>query len=219
MATAERLHERGDRRGRRALAALAEEIRDRRIELGLSQASVASAARLSRPRYTKVEAAKVESLSILEGARIASVLGLDLSVKIYPGGDPLRDAASVARLEALAGRIARPLRFRTEVPLPARGDYPEQRAWDAEVRGAGMRTTFELEMRIRDAQAVERRITLKRRDDPPDRFVLLIAATRHNRRVIADHPRFFADLPRLRPSTVFRALEAGRHPPSGLILV
>ena len=219
MATADRTYERGERRGWKALASFAEEIRERRVELGLSQASVAAAARISRPRYTKTEAARVSSLTILEAARIGSVLGLDLSVRVYPGGDPLRDGASARRLEALGSRVARPLRFRLEVPLPATGDYPEQRAWDAEVRGAGLRTTFEFEMRIRDAQAVERRITLKRRDDPPDQFVLLIAATRHNRRVLADHPRFFADLPRLRPSTVFRALEAGRHPPSGLVLV
>ena len=159
------------------------------------------------------------TLSIIEASRIASVLGLDLGVRIYPRGDPLRDGASAVRLEALGARVAPPLRFRTEVPLPRMPDHPEQRAWDAEVRGAGLRTTFELEMRLRDAQAVDRRIALKRRDDPPDRFVLLIAATRHNRRVLADHPGLFPNLPRLRPSTVFRALEAGRHPPSGLILL
>jgi hypothetical protein len=37
--------------------------------------------------------------------------------------------------------------------------------------------------------------------------------------VLADFPRFFADLPRLRPSTVYRTLEAGRHPPTGLVVV
>ena len=152
-------------------------------------------------------------------SRIASVLGLELSVRVYPGGDALRDVASARRLDALGARVAQPLRFRKEVPLPASTDYPEQRAWDAEVRGAGMRTTFELEMRLRDAQAVERRITLKRRDDPSDGFVLLVAATRHNRRVLADHPGFFGDLPRLRPSALYRSLEAGRHPPSGLVLL
>ncbi len=219
MATADRTYQRGERAGRKALSRFAEEVRDRRIELGLSQASVAAAARLSRPRYTKVEAARVGTLSIPEATRIASVLGLDLSVRVYPGGDPLRDGASAVRLQALGARVGRPLRFRTEVPLPASPDHPEQRAWDAEVRGAGLRTTFELEMRLRDAQAVERRIALKRRDDPPDRFVLLVAATRHNRQVLADHPGLFPDLPRLRPSTVVRALESGRHPPSGLILL
>ena len=219
MATVERVRELGRQRGRKSLGTFAAEIRERRIELGLSQRSVASAAGLSRPRYTRVEGAKVETVSIMEATCIASVLGLDLSLKAFPGGDPLRDGASAARLEALGARVALPLRFRTEVALPDREGWTEQRAWDAEVRGRGERTTFELEMQIRDAQALERRITLKRRDDPPDHFVLLVASTRHNRRVLVDHPRFFADLPRLRPSTVYRAVEAGRHPPSGLILV
>ena len=219
MATADRAYERGDRRGRRARGGFAEEVRERRIELGLSQRIVAAAARLSRPRYTKIEGATVHTLTIDEAARISSVLGLDLSVRVYPGGDPLRDGASAARLHALGSRVARPLHFRTEVPLPAHPDHRARRAWDAEVRGAGARTTFELEMRIRDAQAIERRIALKLRDDPPDHFVLMVAATRHNRQVLANHPQFFADLPRLRPSTVLRALDAGRHPPSALILV
>ena len=74
-------------------------------------------------------------------------------------------------------------------------------------------------MRLRDAQAVERRIGLKLRDDPPDRFLLLVADTRHNRRVIAAYPGLFADLPRPRPTAVFRALEAGIHPPTGILFV
>jgi transcriptional regulator with XRE-family HTH domain len=219
MPTSERLFERGERRGRVALRTFAEEVRERRIALGLSQRSVSAAARLSRPRYTKIEAASVPTLSMMESSRIASVLGLDLSLKMYPGGQPLRDAPSVARLDIVRSKVAAPLRFRTEVPLPARDDPGEQRAWDAEIRGGGLRTTLELEMHIRDVQATERRINLKRRDDPPDRFVLLVAATRHNRDVLALQRGCFADLPRLRPSTLYRALESGRHPSSGLVVV
>ena len=47
-------------------------------------------------------------------------------------------------------------------------------------------------------------------------FVLLVAATKHNRRVLAGNPGLFPDLPRLRPSAVLRPLEVGRHPPTGL---
>jgi hypothetical protein len=83
----------------------------------------------------------------------------------------------------------------------------------------GRRTAVELEMRIRDAQAVERRIELKRRDDTTDGFILLVADTRANRRVLCELPALFADLPRLRKATVFKSLEAGRHPPSGIVLI
>jgi hypothetical protein len=155
----------------------------------------------------------------VEAARLGSVLGLDLSVRLYPGGQPLRDGAHAERLGRVGQRVRAPLRFRTEVVLPQRPDARDQRARDAEIRGRGARTAIELEMRLRDAQAVERRIGLKLRDDPPDHFLLLIADTRHNRRVLAAYPGLFADLPRLRPTTVFRALEAGSHPPTGLLFV
>jgi transcriptional regulator with XRE-family HTH domain len=203
----------------RALGLIGDEYRERRTALGLSQLAVASAASIARPRYTRIEAGRIERLSIVEAARLGSVLGLDLSVRLYPGGQPLRDGAHAERLGRVGQRVRAPLRFRTEVVLPQRPDARDQRAWDAEIRGRGARTAIELEMRLRDAQAVERRIGLKLRDDPPDHFLLLIADTRHNRRVLAAYPGLFADLPRLRPTTVFRALEAGSHPPTGLLFV
>jgi len=219
VVTAEKAYQRGTRRGLRALGLIGEEYRERRTALGLSQLAVASAASIARSRYTRIEAGRIERLSIVEAARIGSVLGLDLSVRLYPGGQPLRDGAHAERLGRVGQRVRAPLRFRTEVALPPRPDAPDQRAWDAEIRGRGERTAIELEMRLRDAQAVERRIGLKLRDDPPDHFLLLIADTRHNRRVLAAYPGLFADLPRLRPTTVFRALEAGSHPPTGLLFI
>jgi transcriptional regulator with XRE-family HTH domain len=149
---------------------LAEEFRGRRIALGLSQASVAAAAAVSRTRYVRVEGAEVHTLSIAEATRIASVLGLDLSVRAYEGGYPLRDGAHARRLADFGRHVRPPLRFRREVPLPATAERVEQRAWDGEIVGRGCRTTLELEMRLRDSQAVARRVALKRRDDPSDGF-------------------------------------------------
>jgi hypothetical protein len=74
-------------------------------------------------------------------------------------------------------------------------------------------------MRLRDLQAVLRRIDLKRRDDSTDFFLWLVADTRVNRRVIVEFSGLLTDLPRLRPSVVKAALAAGRHPPTGLLLV
>jgi hypothetical protein len=105
------------------------------------------------------------------------------------------------------------------VPLPATGERWERRAWDAVIFGEGKRTAIELEMHLRDVQAVRRRHELKRRDDPTDSFVLLLADTRHNRRLIAEFADVFSDLPRLRPGVVRALLEAGRHPPTGLLLI
>jgi transcriptional regulator with XRE-family HTH domain len=218
MATAESTHDRGSRQGRRALHRLAEELRGQRLSLGLSQATVAHAARMSRSRYTRVEAGRIEKLSLMEACRLTSALGLQLAVRAYPGGDGLRDTAQARRIDALAGHVRAPLVMQSEIPLPERADRPEPRAWDAQIVGLGRRTAVEVEMRLTDAQATERRIALKRRDDPPSGFLLIVADTVHNRRVLAEHPGLFPDLPRLRPSRVFRFLEAGQHPPSGLVL-
>ena len=219
MSATERAIDRGTRLGDRALSMMADEFREARLGLGVSQEHVAGAARVSRPRYSRIERGKAPTLTFREASRIATTLGLDLWVRLYPGAEPLHDAASSRRLRSLLAHVRRPLSWRTEVPLPASPDRVEQRAWDAMLFGRGRRTAIELEMRLRDGQAVERRVALKRRDDPTDSFVLAIADTRTNRRVLRDHPELFGDLTRLRAADVLAALEAGRHPPTGLVLV
>lgn len=191
---------------------------EQRLALGVSQAHVAAAAGISRERYSRIERARF-SATVLELDVIAAVLGLDLSVRTYPGGVAVRDAPQSTKLQRVLEHVRHPLRYRIEVGLPAVDGRYEQRAWDAMLFGGGERTAIELEMRVRDAQAMRRRHDLKRRDDPTEQFLLLIADTRHNRRVIAQLAVLFEDLPRLRPSDVHRALQAGRHPGTGLLFV
>jgi hypothetical protein len=180
---------------------------------------VSSAAHLRRATYSVIERDRHRNATVLQAARIAAVLGLDLSVKAYPGGAPTRDAAHAARVQRLLAHVAPPLRSRPEVPLPATTEHPEYRAWDVVLFGAGERTTSELEMRLYDGQAQLRRISLKRRDDPAEHFLLVVADTRANRRALREFADLFAELPRLRTGTVLAELRAGRHPPTGLILL
>jgi len=210
---------RATRRGERAYRALGEEFRDARVAAGWSQQLVSLAAGMSRSKYTRIEGGKVSNISIVEASRIAGSLGLELSVRLYPGAGPLRDSAHSARLGRVMSHLRPPLTYRAEVPLPALPDRLELRAWDAIVTGGGLRTAIELEMRLRDGQALERRIALKRRDDPPDRFVLVVADTHGNRRVLALNPGLFADVPRLGPRAVLSRLEKGGHPPSCLVVI
>lgn len=112
-----------------------------------------------------------------------------------------------------------PLTYRIEVSLPSAVDRPERRAWDAVIFAERLRCAIELEMRLRDVQALRRRLDLKRRDDPTQALLLLVADTRVNRRVVAEFEALLADLPRLRRVTVLAALEAGRLPPTGLLLI
>jgi hypothetical protein len=77
----------------------------------------------------------------------------------------------------------------------------------------------ELEMRLRDIQATERRLALKRRDDATEHFLLAIADTRSNRSILGEFEGAFGTLARLRKRDVLMALGAGRHPPTGLVLI
>ena len=194
-------------------------MRLKRVEVGLSQAAVAGAAGLARSTVSRIEAGARRHTSIDECMALAAVLGLDLVVRLYPGGDPVRDAAQLKKLGRILGAAAQPLMARTEVPLPATTEHPERRAWDAVLTRMGARAAIEVEMRLGDAQATERRLSLKRRDDAVDTFLVIVADTRHNRRVLAAHPGLFPELVRLKPSQVLRALARGELPPDGLVLL
>ena len=203
----------------KALRGLGEEFRERRVALALSQAHVASASRMARDHYGRIEHGRAPNLAVDEIHRISAVLGLTTSLRLYPDGVPIRDVGHATRLMRFLALAAAPLRHRVEVPLPAVEGRLERRAWDAMLIDGPKRCAIELEMRLRDAQAARRRIDLKRRDDPTETFLLLVADTRLNRRVLAEFEPLFADLPRLRPSLVRASLRAGRLPPTGLVLV
>ena len=144
---------------------------------------------------------------------------LRASVRVYRDGAPVRDVAHATRLAKFLALAGAPLRHQSEVSLPAVDGRAERRAWDAVLFRDRDRCAVELEMRIRDVQDVRRRIELERRDDPTEALLLLLADTRHNRRVVAEFKALFADLPTLRASQVRAALAAGRLPPTGLLFV
>jgi len=193
-------------------------LTEQRLTLGMSQEHVATAAGLSRRRYGRIERGQLPA-TLRELDVIAAVLGLELSARLFPAGPAVRDAGQALRLMRLLSHVGAGLQHGVEVALPSASGRFEQRAWDAMLFGGNERTAIELEMRLRDVQAVRRRHDLKRRDDPTDHFVLLLADTRHNRRVVREFAAAFEDLPRLRRSDVVAALQAGRHPPTGLLFV
>ncbi len=176
MATTNRRRDEATRRTGTTLADVGREIRDARLAANLSQAFVAGAAGTSKTEVGRVERAEAPWLSIDELIRISMVVGLDVSVRAFPGSGPLRDAAHVKLLERFHRALAPSLGLRTEVPLPT-GD----RAWDAVVTGAGRPIGVEAESRLRDAQDLTRRVALKLRDGGLDRAILLLADTRWNR--------------------------------------
>lgn len=183
MASKERPVDRGTRLARRILMTTGNEIRNARVGSGLSLEVVGRAVKLSHSQVGRIERAQHPSVSVAQLSRIGSVVGLDLSVRFYPGGSPVRDAAHVALLERFRARLSPVLMFRTEIPLPGPG---EQRASDGMVFGAGEPTGVEAETRLSDIQALQRRIALKARDGGVDRVILVVAATRGNRLAIRE---------------------------------
>ncbi len=115
-------------------------------------------------------------------AALASVVGLDLVVKLYPGGSPVRDAAHVRIMSRLKALLPAAMRLAAEVPIPIPGD---QRAVDAMVVDPPLRLGFELESRLLDAQGLARRVALKQRDARLARMVLVVPDTPANRAAAA----------------------------------
>lgn len=147
--------------------------------------------------------------------RIGAVVGLTVSVRLYPDGDPIRDAAHARLLARFRSQLHESLRWRTEVPLPNSRD---PRAWDAMIFGDGWRRAVEVETVIRDAQAQERRLMLKLRDGAADTLILVIADSARNRAALASAPAAFALLP-ARSRGILAALRQGADPGGGILFL
>jgi transcriptional regulator with XRE-family HTH domain len=174
---------------------------------GLSHAEVGRRCGMSRTMVARAETG-MRPTTIHEFARMGAAVGLDVRLRAYSAGDPIRDIGQQRLLGRLRPRVDPSLGWGTEVPLAIEGD---RRAWDAVIRGAGWRMTVEAETLLDDIQAVERRVALKQRDDGVDHVILLVADTRRNRRALAAAPHAFAGFSR-DARTVLRALGAGCDP-------
>jgi transcriptional regulator with XRE-family HTH domain len=190
-------------------------VRQARLEHDLSMVSCAAAIGVSQSTWSRLERGLAGNLSIALMTRAAAVVGLDVSVRAFRGGAPLRDQAHVDLLERFHQRLDRRVRWRTEVPLPIARD---QRAWDGMADLPTVHVGVEAETRARDAQALQRRVELKKRDGGVDRVVLLLADTRHNRAFLRSAgPAFRACFP-VPGTEALRRLGIG-HDPGGNAIV
>ena len=120
----------------------------------------------------------------------------------------MRDAPQLDLLVALRSIVGDAFRWRTEVTLAIEGD---KRAWDVWLDGPGA-VAIDAETRIRDIQALQRRLELKWRDSGSPRLVLVVSATRHNRRVVREHRSALGSTLPLDSREVLAALRAGELP-------
>lgn len=176
MSTRERRLDRGRRHSRRSLSAIGEELRETRIQAALTQRELSAAVGISSSEISRIERGESHHVAYETLVAIGAALGLDVPLRVYPNGDAVRDAAQLALLARFRMLMPADLRHRTEVPLGIPGD---RRAWDDVIDGPGWSLPVEAETRLRDVQALHRKIALKCRDAGVDRVLLLVADTRH----------------------------------------
>lgn len=208
--------ERGAETAARIIVSVGRELRDARRDRGLSLETVGRAVGLSRAQASRIERGLVPGVRIATLVRLGAVVGLDLSVRAFPAGPPLRDAAHLALLTDFAARLHRGLRWSTEVPLPRPGD---PRAWDGLIVGGGWRIGVEAETAPRDAQALVRRLGLKRRDGAVDAVILLVRDTDRTRGFLREARRLLdADFP-VSGSRALELLGAGASPGGSAVVM
>ncbi len=190
-------------------------MRDARLAAGVSQLHVARVAGLTQSRISRTERGQRLPPRLDELAQHCAALGLRLSLKAYPDGLPVRDAAQLRLLERLRRQIGPGLRWRTEVPV---GGVDDLRAWDVLLEG-DHDTGIDAETRLYDLQALQRRTELKWRDSGVARVVLVIAGTRHNRALIREHRAALSSTLPLDTAAVMRALRRGVAPPANGIAI
>lgn len=197
------------------------ELRIARVSAGLSQHEVGDRIGLSGSQVSRVERGLVPNASVSELARIGAVVGLDVRIRAYPGGDPLRDSGQVQVIERFRKRLAPTIGVRLEVPIPLEGD---RRAWDlfldrlVDESGRPHGMPAEVETRIHDAQAQFRRITLKMRDASIEDVIVVVADIPSNRRAIAAAGATLSGSFPVSARKALAALAEGRYPEGSCLL-
>jgi transcriptional regulator with XRE-family HTH domain len=192
MPTWETLAQRATRRTEYLLRRVGHELRIARIAAGLSTRQVGQLVGVSHTQVLRIEAGLAPHVDSELLARLAAIVGCELSLGIHPVGAPVRDKAHLALLGRFAGRLHPSIRWRTEVPIPIQGDL---RSADGLAATEDFGAIVEAETRLDDIQAVERRLPAKQRDLGAQRAILLVADDRHNRHVTDLAPDLRRELP------------------------
>jgi transcriptional regulator with XRE-family HTH domain len=182
---------------------------------GLTQTELASVVGMSSSEVSRIELGQSPHVAYASLALLAAALGLDLPLRAFPDGDAVRDAAQLALLTRFRVRLPG-LQHVAEVPLGLVGD---RRAWDEVAFGRGWSIAVEAESRLRDLQALQRRLALKLRDGRRDRLILLVADSRHNRHVLRLAGDSIAAAYPVPAREAIAALEFGRCPAGSAVIV
>jgi hypothetical protein len=207
----------GEARGRASVELVSRELDEAIRNLGLTYAAVARDVGLSPSQVGRIARAMSPELSIVQASTLLAAVGLELSTRAFPGGRPLRDTPQLNLLARFRPLLHQRLGWASEVPVT---QGPDLRAWDGMVMGEDWRYGAEAETRIRDWQALERRITLKVRDSHADGVLLLVWKTRSNLTTLRSLGSAVSVMFPVPGDAALTNLAAGRNPGgSALILV
>jgi hypothetical protein len=136
---------------------------------------------MSQGEVSRLERFEFPAVALARLAEISAVLGLELSASLHGTGEAIRDAGHEATVKRFLGHIHPAFVCAREVPLPNVGD---RRSWDVLLRLGPVLIGVEVETRIRDIQALVRRIRERERDGGVDHVLLVLADTIHNRHLV-----------------------------------
>lgn len=195
-----------------------------RLEAGLSYEELGRAVGLSGEQVARILRGESPHVTVVTMSTLLGAVGQDMSARAYPAGPPVRDAGHLALLARLRARTAPTLTWRAEVPVIRTenregGSMPDRRAWDAMIAGHGWRAGVEAETRLRDVQALERRLALKQRDGAVDLVVLLLLDSAHNRSILASGGASLRDQFPGSARLALRRLGLGDRPPENVMLL
>lgn len=208
--------DRGTATARDQIARAGNEIRLARTGRGLSIKAVGDATGLSESVVSRIERGLNARVTLFDLARLHAVVGLNLSVRSYPGGQPIRDAAHVALLADFRSGLHRSISWSTEVPLSIRGDA---RAWDGFLRTANWRYGVEAETAPNDCQALVRRVQQKKRDSHVDGVILILRPTRQSRALMSAALPTLLDAFPLDGDRALASLRRGHDPGGSAVIV
>lgn len=198
------------------------EIETARVDRAVPYRSLAAKLGLSPSQLRRLLHGQTRDPGLIRLAQVCALVGLELSGRAYPVGDPIRDRPQHDLLSRFGRRVAAGCVIRFEVPVIelATPGSVDLRAWDAAVDGRGWSLRVDAETRIGDIQALQRRIALKQRDSRVGIVILLAADTRHNRSVVRLARRALSSQFPVSARTALARLREGAPPPgNSLILI
>ena len=195
---------------------MGDQLRTGRHILGLTQTQLGVAIGVSPSEISRRELGRSRRLTGQKLAMHASAVGLKLSVKLFPVGGGIRDAAQARYIAAFVARVGRLWKVTLEAPIPLPGDL---RAVDILLVSERARIAVEVITRLSDLQAQVRAAQLKARDIGATRLLLVLAGSHANRNaLVSARPMLLASFD-LDTRRLLADLAVGRDPGRDGIIV